>query len=143
MAPRTKSRASAKTDTQAQHCNHAELTFHPSAHALNLGYRHHTKAQIFTAANGSKKLQAAGRVDALPLLDAFPSPLGLADDDITLNPKYPTQSKNAWMKLPERNPVTTRRSVIYVAEPAKIDGSVKFMKEWSRPVLHGKPLPVP
>lgn len=98
-------------------------------------------AQVLTAATGSKKLGTADSVEAL--LDAFPSPLGLPDDDITLDPKYPTQSKNAWMSLPERNPVTTRRSVIYVAEPAAFDASVKFMRDWSRPVLQGKALPVP
>ena len=140
MAPKSKRHAPARTESAPQ-CKHAELTFSPSVHALNAGYHPYTKAQVLTAATGSRKLGAADGVEAL--LDAFPSPLGLPDDDITLDPKYPTQSKNAWMSLPERNPVTTRRSVIYVAEPAAIDASVKFMRDWSRPVLQGKALPVP
>lgn len=143
MAPKSKSkrRTPGRTEAAAQHCKHAELTFIPSAHALNSGYHHYTKAQVLTAATGSRKLRAGDCVEAL--LDAFPSPLGLPDDEITLDPKYPPQSKNSWMTLPERNPVTTRRSVIYVAEPAAIDASVKFMRDWSRPVLQGKALPVP
>lgn len=141
MAPRTKSRTSTKTNVKAGQCKHEELTFGPSTHALKAGYRHHTKAQLATAASGSRKRKAADGTEVI--LDAFPSILGLPGDDLTLDPKYPTQSKNAWMMIPERNPVTARRSVIYVAEPAKIDESVDFMKEWSRPVVMGKTLPVP
>jgi len=139
MAPSSKRRTQAKTEA-AKSCKHTHLTSSTSAHALNSGYRHYSQTQILNAATGSKKPRVSDDVEAF--LEAFPSPLGLPNDEITLDPKYPTQSKNSWMSLPERNPVTTRRSVIYVAAPATIDDSVKFMRDWSHPVHTGKALPV-
>jgi hypothetical protein len=70
MAPKAKSRASTKTNVHANHCKHEELTIDPSTHALKAGYRHHTKAQIMTAASGRKKQTGAAGIEAL--LNAFP-----------------------------------------------------------------------
>ncbi|KEF59901.1 uncharacterized protein A1O9_04749 [Exophiala aquamarina CBS 119918] len=138
MAPNSKRRVPTRNKA-AKLCQHTDLTCTPSPHALNSGYHHYTQTQIHNAATGNKKLRVSDGVQAF--LEAFPSPLGLPRDDVTLDPKYPAQSKNAWMSLPERNAVTMRRSVIYVAAPPLIDDSIRMMREWSRPVVQGKALP--
>lgn len=66
-------------------------------------------------------------------LNAFPAPLVLPDDAIDIDPRYPTQSFRSWLNEGVRNQVTTRRNVLYVAVPPKVDADMKFIEDWSRP----------
>ncbi|KAJ5692627.1 hypothetical protein N7462_002050 [Penicillium macrosclerotiorum] len=63
----------------------------------------------------------------------FPAPLLLPGDDLAEDPDYPPQSFQEWLDEEERNPVTPKRQVIYIAYAPQIDGQVQFMRKWDKP----------
>ena len=64
----------------------------------------------------------------------FPAPLVLSGDDLANDPKHPRQSLRQWLRLEDRNEVTTEKNVIYVVPPP---GEVKFMEGWNQPKIDG------
>lgn len=112
---------------RASNCQHEILCLDTSSHAAVVGYRRFSAEQRATAA-GLKSTQAASLSAA-----AFPAPLVLPGDDLALDPKCPPQSLRSWLRLKERNEVTSERNVIYVAPPPAFGGEVGFMKSWSQP----------
>ena len=138
MAPVSKRRRPASARPH-KICQHERLTTLPSAHALSSGHQEYTKTQVYSAWTRKRKLPRSG--DAT-YLNEFPSALGLPGDEIVCDPQYPPQSVQSWSSEPNRNPVTRKRNVIYVAAPPTIDASAIFMKRWSRPMLNGKQLSV-
>lgn len=112
---------------RASSCQHEILCLDTSSHADLVGYRRFSAEQRATAA-GLKSTQAASLSAA-----AFPAPLVLPGDDLALDPKCPPQSLRSWLRLKERNEVTSERNVIYVAPPPAFGGEVEFMKSWSQP----------
>lgn len=113
---------------RASNCQHELLCLDTSSHAAVIGFRRVSAEQRATAA-GLKVTQAASLSAA-----AFPAPLVLPGDDIALDPKCPPQSLRSWLRLKERNDVTSERNVIYLAPPPSFGGEVGFMKSWSQPV---------
>lgn len=112
---------------RASNCQHEILCLDTSSHAAVVGYRGFSAEQRATAA-GLKSTQAASRSAA-----AFPAPLVLPGDDLALDPKCPPQSLRSWLRLKERNEVTSEKKVIYVAPPPAFGGEVGFMQSWSQP----------
>ena len=110
-------------------CAHPSLQLEPSAHATEAGYRDYTLQQLANASGRGKK--GAGPTTS------FPRPLVLPGDDLSEDPRCPPQSLRSWLRLPERNEVTSRRNIIYVASPPVIGGDVKMMEEWADPQSSG------
>lgn len=106
-------------------CAHPSLQLEPSPHAAEAGYRDYTPQQLATASGNGKK--------AAEPTTSFPRPLVLPGDDLSEDPRCPPQSLRSWLRLPERNEVTSRRNVIYVASPPAIGGDVKSMELWADP----------
>lgn len=113
---------------RASNCQHELLCLDTSSYAAVIGFRRVSAEQRATAA-GLKVTQAASLSAA-----AFPAPLVLPGDDLALDPKCPPQSLRSWLRLKERNEVTSERNVIYIAPPPSFGGEVGFMKSWSQPV---------
>lgn len=117
---------------RASNCQHEILCLDTSSHAAVVGYRRFSAEQRATAA-GLKSTQAASLSDT-----EFPAPLVLPGDDLALDPNCPSQSLRSWLRLKERNEVTSERNVIYVAPPPAFGSEIAFMKSWSQPeISHG------
>lgn len=112
---------------RASNCQHEILCLDTSSHAAVVGYRRFSAEQRATAA-GLKSTQAASLSDT-----EFPAPLVLPGDDLALDPNCPPQNLRSWLRLKERNEVTSERNVIYVAPPPAFGCEVGFMKSWSQP----------
>ncbi|KAL8740799.1 MAG: hypothetical protein Q9190_006535 [Brigantiaea leucoxantha] len=63
----------------------------------------------------------------------FPAPLLLPEDDLSLDPEYPPQSVQSWLRAKERNAMTTERNTVYVASPPFAATRFRFMESWTRP----------
>lgn len=116
----------------SSYCDHRTLSFESSAHAAKVGYRRPTTQQRAAATNvnpGSKTKRK--EVEEPEALTSFPAPLLLPGDDLSLDPRYPTQSVRAWLRLKDRNQVTSQRHVIYVAAPPDVEPDVEFIRKWS------------
>ncbi|KAG6995714.1 hypothetical protein G7Y79_00042g078190 [Physcia stellaris] len=106
-------------------CVHPSLQLEPSSHSAEAGYRNYTPQQLANASGNGKK-------GAEPTT-SFPRPLILPGDDLSEDPRCPPQSLRSWVREPERNEVTSRRNVVYVASPPAIDCDVKMMEGWTDP----------
>lgn len=113
------------------HCDHLSLCSASSAHAKSVGFRRPAAQQRAVAA-GRK------RGDALEPDDSFPAPLVLPGDDLSFDPKAPSQSLLSWVRLNERNKVTPERRVLYIAGPPEATADVPFVHRWSVP-QHQRP----
>jgi archaemetzincin len=65
--------------------------------------------------------------------DFFPAPLILPGDDLAEDPEYPKQSLLEWLHEEERNAITPKRNIIYVATFPEVDPKVEFVRSWARP----------
>ena len=115
--------------TPSKPCKHETLTYYPSSHAAHAGYRGYTPAQLRTAAGRTKNSSK----NELP--STFPAPLVLPGDDLALDPRYPPQSFRRWLREKDRNDMTPKRRIIYVAAPPEVDEEVAFISNWSSPRL--------
>lgn len=68
---------------------------------------------------------------------SFPAPIVLPDDALDLEPDSARQSLRSWVQEKERNPVTPRRNVLYVASPPEVTDDVSPMRDWARPAVRG------
>ncbi|MCJ1457691.1 hypothetical protein MMC28_008060 [Mycoblastus sanguinarius] len=119
-------------------CAHTTLSFEPSLHAEEVGYRRPT-AQQRAAAAGKGKKDGSDQ-----LSNHFPAPLVLPGDDLSYDPRWPPQSLLSWTRLKDRNDMTSERDVIYVAAPPDIDPEVEFIRSWSQPLpTHNASEPIP
>ena len=116
----------ARPPKKIQTCDHHLLRFTTSAHADKVGFRRLTDQQRATAAG--KKNSKHTESETL-----FPAPLVLPGDELCFDPSYPPQSLQSWIRLRERNEVTRRRNVIYVAHPPEVGTDVEFIRGWSSP----------
>ena len=115
-------------------CKHPSLNFELSTHAANVGYRRSTaqqRASATVAATHRNRNNASANRD-IPA-STFPAPLLLPDDALSIDPRCPPQSLRSWLRLKDRNEVTTEKNKIYVAGPPDTDPSVQFMQSWSHP----------
>ncbi|GLB38158.1 putative archaelysin family metallopeptidase 2 [Lyophyllum shimeji] len=115
-------------------CSHTSLSFVPSANAVTAGYRGFTAQQRASAAVpvASRSKKNASDVDHAPI-STFPAPLVLPKDDLSMDPRCPPQSLRSWLRSEERNEVTPKRNVIYVAAPPDVASDVQFVRTWSQP----------
>ncbi|KAL8685676.1 MAG: hypothetical protein Q9218_007607, partial [Villophora microphyllina] len=109
-----------------EQCKQEILTFTSSPYANEIGYRQ----RVHKSPAGKRK---RSDVNDLAESSSFPAPLVLPGDDLALDPKYPPQSLLSWQRLKERNMVTRRRNVIYVAAPPDIDPAVEIVGSWIHP----------
>lgn len=77
--------------------------------------------------------QSDDHTDAL----SFPAPIVLPDDALDLEPDSARQSLRSWVQEKARNPVTSRRNVLYVASPPEVTVDVSPMRDWARPAVRG------
>ncbi|KAJ9669794.1 hypothetical protein H2201_000180 [Coniosporium apollinis] len=66
---------------------------------------------------------------------AFPAPLVLPDDDLSMDPEYPPQSVREWLDEGDRNEVTPKRNIVYVSAPPEVDRGDDFIRTWTEPQL--------
>ena len=118
--------SSIRLPRQTQSCDHELLRFITSAHADKVGFRRLTDQQRANAAGKKKSDYAESEV-------VFPAPLVLPGDELCFDPSHPPQSLHSWIRLRERNEVTRRRNVLYVAHPPQVGADVEFIRGWSSP----------
>lgn len=107
-------------------CQHEVLTLTSSPHAEEIGYRQ--KEHRFESSQRKNDI-----INNSMEQPSYPAPLVLPEDDLALDPNYPAQSLLSWQRLEERNSVTRRRNVIYVAAPPGIDAAVDEVDSWTYP----------
>jgi archaemetzincin len=115
-------------------CSHTNLCVEPSPHAAEVGYHRPTLRQRTAAAQSlnvavKRKREASGDVPS----STFPGPLVLPGDQLALDPGDPPQSLWSWLDEDDRNEVTPKRNVIYVAAPPDVDPAVEFIRGWMEP----------
>lgn len=115
----------------ASTCQHPNLRFKASNHGNEVGYRRLTDQQRATAA-GKK------RVSEVESENLFPAPLVQPGDELSFDPRYPPQSLRSWIGEKERNELTRKRNVLYVAGPPALSGGVEFVRKWTAPQGKGK-----
>ncbi|KAG6888728.1 hypothetical protein C0995_006380 [Termitomyces sp. Mi166 len=114
-------------------CEHAALTFVPSAHAEAVGYCRATPERLAAATSRT------GRISKnTPIASAltFPAPLVLPNDELALDPRCPPQSLRSWLREKDRNPVTAGNNIIYVGAPPDVDSDAQFIRSWTQPQIH-------
>jgi len=115
-------------------CKHRDLATGVSSHANEVGYSRPTTQQRITATQPSGQVSSkSGDLHGVPPDSTFPAPLVLPGDELSCNPKYPPQSLRSWIQGTYRNPVTARRSTIYLVPPPTVDASVSFVQAWAQP----------
>ena len=112
-------------------CPHNSLNFESSIHADEVGFRRPTAQQRATGA-GKKKQNTDGGLE-----ETFPAPLVLPGDDLSFDTAPPPQSLLSWVRLKQRNKVTSERNVVYVAGSPAIDSEVDFVHTWGTPQIKG------
>lgn len=111
-------------------CAHSKLTFDPSSHAANVGYKHPTLTQRVSAAS-SQVVRQTGVSDEKEDPSTFPAPLVLPEDELSWNPTEPQQSVRSWAKT--RNKVTPERCTVYLTGPPEVEAAVDFIQKWKEP----------
>ncbi|KAK4979427.1 hypothetical protein LTR28_004710 [Elasticomyces elasticus] len=112
-----------------------KLVVDPSRHAADAGYKRLTPGCLAASAVPSltqgKKRKRTFEVPTEPETPAattFPAPLVLPGDELSYDPEYPAQSLTEWISEEERNAVTPRRKIIYLAAPPIL---LPIPKGWS------------
>ncbi|KKZ66631.1 hypothetical protein EMCG_00194 [[Emmonsia] crescens] len=125
-------------------CSHNKLQLLPSSHANEAGYRRPRiqarKAECLKPKKTSRNVLGSTSRGKKELgvengagITTFSSPLVLPGDDISLDPGYPPQSFESWIRDEDRNDITSRKNVVYVAAPPNIDNEVSFIEQWDTP----------
>lgn len=114
----------------ASTCPHAKLTFDPSSHAAEAGYKRPGLAQRLSGTTlrvNKESLAASIKEDT----STFPAPLVLPEDELSWNPTYPQQTLRSWAKI--RNEVTPERCTVYFVGPPEVELGQEFIQEWKEP----------
>jgi archaemetzincin len=124
-------------------CNHDELFFHSSSHAIIAGYAQPDASKLLAAAQSSGRVNKSAQ-DPTTSQSTFPAPLVLPEDDIAYDPKQPGQTVRAWTQMKTRNEVTSRRKTIYVIDPSNCDDASlkRRLDSWTQPHVTKKALKV-
>lgn len=69
-------------------------------------------------------------------ISTFPAPLVLPFDNLNYDPDYETQDFTEWQQYHTRNKVTTSRKTIYIARAPEITAKVRYMHDWTMPMLN-------
>jgi archaemetzincin len=118
----------------AKTCSHAVLQLDPSPFASLAGYTLFTTQKRAAAETPSGR---ASKTSATYSNQLFPPPLVLPHDDLNYDPECPPQSVNSWLRGETRNKMSPEdgRDVLYVARVPEIGAKMKFMRDWTIPVL--------
>jgi len=121
----------------SSHCDHKVLTYTPSPFARAVGYRKYAanelaEARTATGKNHDSGGDSDGASKVIAKQQSFPAPLVLPDDELAHDPTYPPQSVKDWVEEKDRNEVTRKRNVIYIAGPPAVDAEVDFVRSWTR-----------
>ena len=96
-------------------CAHSSLSFKLSPYSRKTGYKRPD--------------------DIEPMSTTFPGPLILPGDDLADDPEWPPQNIKEWTTDADRNPVTPKRNVLYVAPAPLIDPEAQHIGAWRTPQL--------
>ncbi|KAK6333669.1 hypothetical protein TWF730_003853 [Orbilia blumenaviensis] len=125
-------------------CGHTKLHLAVSPHATDVGYTQPTPTVLSKATTTARKITTP-----LPPPTTFPAPLVLPNDDLSLDPKYPSQSLLSWKRLKERNPITPIRNKIYHLTLPVRSTEATDLQSWTIPVdpetksqIRGPPSPL-
>lgn len=124
--------------TTTNDCPHASLALEPSEYSSIAGFQWSSAQKRAAAVTTQGK---APSNPSVPSQASFPGPLVLPEDDLALDPKYPSQSLRSWIRLKERNKVTEQKRIIYVAEPPDVD--VDAIQAWAQPLSKASVTPKP
>lgn len=130
-------------------CAHAGIQFDVSAHAEVAGFHrpNHDRRLAATTRSGrnplvikslgkgigSRALQSDTNRAALELAPAFPGPLVLPGDHLSIDPRDPPQSFRSWHLETHRNKPTKKRQTLYVAAVPEITARMRHMHAWLAP----------
>jgi archaemetzincin len=104
-----------------------------SSHAYGVGY-HRPNLQERTGATQQANEKALLAQKGISCAASFPGPLVLPGDDLALDPGYPPQSVQEWLRDENRNEVASSKNVIYVAAPPFVQANVDFVSTWTHPL---------
>jgi archaemetzincin len=121
---------------------HSKLCLDPSPHAHGVGY-HRPDLQDRTGAPPQANDNALFGQQAISYPKSFPGPLVLPGDDLALDPSYPPQSVQEWLRDDNRNEVTSTKKVIYVAAPPFAQANADFISAWKYPLHEAENVPCP
>jgi archaemetzincin len=102
------------------HCEHTPWLV-CSPHASEAGYVRRKSEQLKKAAGILKGKQSAVQYTSS---QTYPPPLVLPGDELSYEPKYPSQSLRSWIGERDRNPVDPKpggRNILYVVGPPEVD----------------------
>jgi len=124
----------AKTKT----CTHEKLTFTPSSHASNAGYKQATPRQIAVATTAQGKISSPLSTflrETEEHASTFPAPLVVPNDELSWDPTYRGQSLSAWIRGSYRNEVIRDRRTLYVVPPPSFGKGLEGAENWKTPIL--------
>ncbi|PGH12902.1 hypothetical protein AJ79_04002 [Helicocarpus griseus UAMH5409] len=135
-----------KPSLSSTQCSHDSICLLSSSYADEADYTRPTpqklKAALSVSKGKAKESAKKERSDEKVInTTTFPSPLVLPNDDISLDPGYLPQDLESWIHEEERNKITPRKNVVYVAAPPNIDSSVPFIRQWDAPQIKCKTHP--
>ncbi|KAL8729231.1 MAG: hypothetical protein Q9166_004852 [cf. Caloplaca sp. 2 TL-2023] len=123
------SESSRRSTKDLEDCIHEDLIFTSSPHAAVVGYKQPIYKPTAWKHKGNSKEAVV----------PYPAPLVLPGDELAFDPKYPPQSVRSWQRLKERNPVTRRGKVIYIATPPDVDPDIDIINSWTHPKVPIQP----
>lgn len=116
-------------------CQHLSLV----ADGLSAGSEGYTQPEwsrrVAAAAPSGRVPKDAPKQEPKTHALAFPAPLALPEDELSLDPTYPPQTLRSWSVLKNRNKLTQQRKTIYVARSPTVSDDVLFMATWATPTL--------
>lgn len=116
-----------------QGCTHSTLCLEPSSHARGVAY-HRPNLQERTRATQEANDNTSLEQKRISCPASFPAPLVLPGDDLALDPGYPPQSVQEWLRDEDRNEVTSSKNVIYVVAPPFVQPTVDYVSTWTHPL---------
>ncbi|KAL9622522.1 MAG: hypothetical protein Q9160_003198 [Pyrenula sp. 1 TL-2023] len=123
-------------------CPHDSLISKPSPYAAEAGYKQPPPSKLLAATLPSGRVPKSSETKSStssthPIPGAFLAPLVLPGDDLAYDPKCPPQSLRSFIQEKARNPMTRKRSTIYVIGPPAVAKEVNFVDSWIHPSAEG------
>ncbi|KAI9716460.1 MAG: hypothetical protein M1812_005355 [Candelaria pacifica] len=124
----------------ANACEHEALILTPSSYAAQAGYHAPTTRRCSVAASVPTPTRSTPKDNVMrasmsqkEMAASFPAPLVLPGDDLAEDSDNSQQSACEWLSMKERNGVTSRKKVVYVAAPPNVETGIDFIPTWTHP----------